>query len=464
MTVSVGIVGAGSAGLVAADHLVDRVPGASITIFDAGKAPLDRHCPASERFQYCAKCKPACNIMCGVGGAGTYSSGILNLHPKIGGDLIEITGSEDMALDLITTVEEYFLRYDPSIALYNPDPAQARTLTRQASQAGIDFIPIRQRLMGSDNSPRIINAIFDDLKQRGITFKLNTVIDAIRPDKTIVDARGDVHGPFEYLLVAPGRFGMTWLAEQASALGIESTFEALDIGVRVEVKANIMEEICSIQRDPKFHIFTKTHDDMVRTFCTNHEGYVVMESYSDGTIGVNGHSFMDQKSRNSNFAFLNRINLTEPLEDSTRFGKSIANIATTLGGGKPIVQRLRDLRRGARSTFKRLKKSNVIPTLSLDAITPGDLSLAYPGRIVNNIIEGLEQLDKVIPGVANDSTLLYAPEVKYSAKRVKTDRSLQTSIPGLFVAGDGAGTSRGIVAAAVTGLIAARAIKTAAGD
>ncbi len=453
----IAIVGAGSAGLVAADYLASHT-NASITVFDVGKPVLDRNCPVNNNFKYCMKCKPACNIMCGIGGAGTYSSGILNLHPKIGGDLASLAGSEAHAWELIKEVEDYFLRFDGGIKLYDPDPVKAKAISRSASSVGIDFLPIRQRLMGSDNSPRIIDAMYKDLVTRGVQFRPSTFVVDVNMDKSLVLEDGSRAGPFDYLLVAPGRFGMVWLSDQAKKLGIEASYEPIDIGVRVEVKAEIMEDVCQIQRDPKFYIFTPTHDDMMRTFCTNHEGFVVLESYSDGTIGVNGHSFMDKKSRNTNFAFLNRINLTEPLEDSTRFGKSIANIATTLGGGKPIVQRMRDLRRGVRSTAKRMRKSSVVPSLPFTAITPGDISLALPARILDNILEGLEQLDKVIPGIASDSTLLYAPEIKYSAKRIKTSKDLETSIPGIFVCGDGAGLSRGIVAAAVTGLIAARMI------
>ncbi|MEX2684217.1 MAG: NAD(P)/FAD-dependent oxidoreductase [Candidatus Sigynarchaeota archaeon] len=455
---SIALLGAGPSNLLAADYLAD-VNNVKITVFDAGTEPMKRHCPASDKFHYCVKCKP-CNIMCGIGGAGMYSSGILNMHPKVGGDLIELAGgSEDKALDLILAVEEFFMRYDGEIKLFNPDPAQARELKRLSSAAGIEFIPIRQRLIGSDNTAHIIDQIYHDLMKRGVEFKLNHSIKTISPDKSLETDKGERFGPYDFILAAPGRFGMIWLSGQAENLGIESTYESIDIGVRVEVKAEIMEEICNIQRDPKFHVFTKTHDDQVRTFCTNHEGYVVLEAYNDGTIGVNGVSFVDKKSQNTNFALLNRINLTAPLEDSTKFGKAIADVATLLGGGKPIVQRLRDLRRGARSTLKRLKKSNVVPTISYDALTPGDISLAYPHRIMMNLVEALEQLDKVIPGVASDSTLLYAPEVKYSAKRIHTNAQLETKIPGFYVAGDGAGLTRGIVAAGVSGLIAARAIK-----
>lgn len=457
--VKVGIIGAGAAGLLAADYL-SRNMEVEITIYDAGKEVADRHCPASDKFQYCAKCQPVCNIMCGVGGAGTYSSGILNLHPRIGGDLVELCGSKDKAIELIKEVEGFFLIYEPKIELYDPDPELSWELKRIASRNGIEFIPIRQRLMGSDNTPRIIESIFKDLKSRGISFVTSTIISEINKDLTIVSGDGKTFGPFDFLIAAPGRFGMIWLSEQTSKLGIPSRYESIDIGIRVECKSEIMQEICTIQRDPKFHIFTKTRDDFVRTFCTNHEGFVVLEAYEDGTVGVNGVSFTDdKKSENSNFALLNRINLTEPLEDSTKFGKSIANIATILGGGKPLIQRLRDLKTGRRSTLKRLKKSSVTPSLSYDACTPGDISLAYPGRIIENILEGLEQLDSVIPGVASNSTLLYAPEVKYSAKKIETrDNTLETKIDGFFVAGDASGRTRGIIAAAVTGLIAARAI------
>ncbi|MBD3188864.1 FAD-dependent oxidoreductase [Candidatus Bathyarchaeota archaeon] len=456
---SVGIIGAGSAGLVAADYLSStNNADLLIEVFDAGKSALERRCPASNQFHYCVQCKP-CNIMCGVGGAGTYSSGILNLHPKIGGNLVALTGSEEAAKEAIEHVEHLFTRYSDGIELYDPSPNQW-DIKRIASAEGIEFIPIKQRLMGSDHSPEIINKIHTDLVKQGVIFHLETTVIDIRLDRTFLTRDGEEFGPFDYILVAPGRFGMIWLSELAEKLGIPTKYEPLDIGVRVEVKAEIMKEICDIQRDPKFHIFTKTHDDFVRTFCTNHQGFVVLERYEDGTVGVNGHSFMEKKSKNTNFALLARINLTEPLEDSTRFGKAIANIATTLGGGKPIVQRLRDLRNGRRSTLKRLKKSNVTPTLSYEAITPGDISLAYPGRIIMNLLEGLEQLNEVIPGVASDSTLLYAPEIKYSAKKIETDDTLETTVENLYVAGDGAGLSRGIVAAGVTGLISARAIAT----
>lgn len=245
------------------------------------------------------------------------------------------------------------------------------------------------------------------------------------------------------------------MVKQAQKLGIKIIHGPIDVGVRVEVPAVIMDPVCNINRDPKFHIITKTYDDFVRTFCVNHQGFMVKEAYKE-YVGVNGHSLRDKQSTNTNFAFLTQIELTEPVENSTDYGESIASTATTLGGGNPLIQRLGDLRRGRRSTWKRVHSGLVKPTLT--DVTPGDVAMVIPHRIVTDIIEGLERLDKVIPGVNSDSTLLYAPEIKYYAMRVEVDRRMETSIPNLFVAGDGVGVSRGIIVASATGILAAREI------
>ena len=216
-----------------------------------------------------------------------------------------------------------------------------------------------------------------------------------------------------------------------------------------------MNPVTRINRDPKFHIRTKRYDDFARTFCTNERGFVVKEVYDD-FIGVNGHSLREKKSENTNFAFLVKVELTEPVENTTRYGRSIAKLATTIGGGKPIIQRMGDLRRGRRSTWERINRNLVKNTLK--DVTPGDISMALPHRITMDIIEGLAKLDEIIPGVAADSTLLYAPEIKFYAMRMKVDKNMETSVSNLFAAGDGAGLSRDIVNAAATGMLAARGI------
>ncbi|MDD4498205.1 MAG: FAD-dependent oxidoreductase, partial [Methanosarcinaceae archaeon] len=253
----------------------------------------------------------------------------------------------------------------------------------------------------------------------------------------------------------PGRRGCDWVSEMASGHGIAARYGGIDIGVRVEVPAIIMDPVTKINRDPKFHIQTRRYDDFVRTFCTNMRGYVVKEEY-EGFIATNGHSMTNIESENTNFAFLVHIELTKPMENTTKYARSIAKLATTIGGGKPVLQRMGDLRRGRRSTRERLAKNLVINTLK--DVTPGDISMALPHRIVMDIIEGLETLNEIIPGVASDSTLLYAPEVKFYAMHLQVDRKMETNIKNLFAAGDGAGLSRDIVNAAATGILAARGI------
>jgi hypothetical protein len=315
--------------------------------------------------------------------------------------------------------------------------------------------------MGSDKTPPIINSIKEELEYKGVIFMLETeVLDIIVDDKVKgAKLKNNKQGNFivncEYLLAAPGRIGAKWLSDQTDKLKIPVKHNPVDVGVRVELPQIVMDEVTKINWDPKFHIITKTYDDFVRTFCVCNKGFVVEEVY-DEFMGVNGHSMRDKLSENTNFAFLVRVELTEPVENTSDYAFSIATIANTLGGGKPLLQRLGDLRKGRRSTWRRLERSNVVPTFN--CVTPGDIAMALPHRVVVDIIEGLEALDKVLPGVASDSTLLYAPEIKLYAMRLEMDKNMKTRIDGLYAAGDGAGVSRGIVGAAATGIIAARDI------
>lgn len=454
MTRKIVIVGAGAAGLFAAYKLTDQtLPDTSILIVDRGPDASERRCPLMKDYRLCAHCKP-CNVLCGVGGAGTYSSGLLNLNPRIGGNLIDIAGDEKQALKFIQEVDDIFVKNGAPEKQYTPDPIKVEEIKTKASQVGIKFIPSVQRHLGTENAPRIIRNIKDSLEEKGVRFKLRTLVKQVEEKHLVLE--NDEKLQFDYCLLAPGRSGMTWLAAECKQLGIETTYEPISIGVRVEVPAYIMESICSHVRDPKFHVYPNTFDDFVRTFCVNHEGFVVMERYPDGSIATNGHSFIQEKSENSNFALLVQIRLTKPLEDTTAYGRSIALNCATLGGGNPIVQRISDIRRGRRSSVSKIKTNLVQPTLK--NATPGDISMALPYRIFIDIIESIEKLDTVIPGLDAPSTLLYAPEIKYSAKKVQTNPSLETRMENIFVAGDGAGLSRGIVGAAVTGMVAANGI------
>ncbi|TMS40823.1 MAG: NAD(P)/FAD-dependent oxidoreductase [Methanobacterium sp.] len=449
------IVGAGPAGLFAANELAGHF---DVVVVDKGREMDKRHCLALENGS-CRECKP-CNITGGVGGAGGLSDGKLNLRPDIGGDLEEFV-SGDEAWKIINEIDQFFLRHGAPDELYSPNDDEIDDILRKSAASGIKFIPIVQRHMGSDKTPAIIDSIKKELEDKGVEFLLETeVIDMIPAEgmKTVLTRnahKGEFKINCKYIVAAPGRVGAYWLYDQINKLKISFKHNPVDIGVRVEIPQIVLDEITSINWDPKFHIMTNTYDDFVRTFCVCNRGFVVEEVYDDFT-GVNGHSMRDKVSENTNFAFLVRVELTEPIENTSEYAFSIATITNTLGGGKPLLQRLGDLKRGRRSTWRRLKRSNVVPTFS--SVTPGDIAMALPHRLIVDIIEGLEALDKVIPGIASDSTLLYAPEIKLYAIRVEVDNGMQTSIDGLYVAGDGAGVSRGIVGAAATGIIAARDI------
>ena len=448
------IVGAGPAGLFAAHELAFK-SNLSVLVVDRGSEIEKRICPAVETGR-CIHCDP-CHILCGVGGAGGLSSGTLNLRHDIGGDLSDFVGSVREAERLVEEVDGVFLEHGAPRDVYCGDSEEVEQLKRKAAAAGVKFIPVTQRHIGSEFLPQVIGSFVRRLQEKGVKFMLNSNVERVGEGEVVVDGQKI---KAKYLLLAPGRVGAIWLERQAKSLGIKIDYGPIDVGVRVEVPAVVMEPIIRINRDPKFHIITKTFDDFVRTFCVNFEGYVMEERYDD-YVGVNGHSLRTRKSDNANFAFLARVELTQPVTDTTSYGRSIAQLATTIGGGLPLLQRLGDLRRGRRSTWERIERGHVKPTLL--SVTPGDISMALPGRVVTDLLEGLERLDEVMPGVASDSTLLYAPEVKLYALKVKVNESMETSIPNIFVAGDGAGLSRGIVTAAATGLLAARGILKKAG-
>ncbi len=447
------IVGAGPAGLFAA-HRLSR-EGVGVLVVDEGKPVADRHCPMKESGK-CVNCSP-CDIMSGVGGSGLYSDGTMNLRPDIGGDLREITGSDEKAWALVDEVDRIFLKHGTPHKKYGAEDDRVDELKRRCASEDIKFINIPQRHIGTENTPKVIESMFKGLEVSGVEFMLNTrVEDLIVEDGVCVGVKtaSDVVRAGSVLL-APGRIGARWVDQLVREHGVKATFGPIDVGVRVEVPALIMAEVVEVNHDPKFHIRTPTYDDFVRTFCTNHEGWVVKENY-DGLVGVNGHSMLKDKSGNTNFAFLVRVKLTEPVEDTVEYGKAIADLATTIGGGRPLIQRLGDLRRGRRSHPHYITENPFHNTL--EDVTPGDISMALPHRIVTDILEGLERLNDVIPGVNSDSTLLYAPEIKFYSMRVSYDSRLQSSVPGLYVAGDGMGLSRDIVNAAATGLLAAEGI------
>ena len=311
------------------------------------------------------------------------------------------------------------------------------------------------------NLPGYIDGFAKYLKEKGVEIKEScdvTDVESKSEDKHIVTyKKGKEEEKIETknVVIAPGRTGAKWVQELADKYNIEYLSKSIEIGVRVEVRKEIMKDITDVIYDPTIFIKTKTYADEIRTFCTNPGGFVAKENYY-GYICVNGHSLKDIKSNNSNFAFISKVNLTEPVTNTRQYGESIARIANVLGDSKPIIQTLRDLKDGRRSKWSRIDKMFITPTLK-DAVA-GDLALVLPHRIILNIIEGLEQLDKIIPGVNNDETLLYGPEIKFFSNEITTNNDFKIDGYNMYFIGDGAGKAGNIVIAAATGLVSARDI------
>lgn len=461
------IVGGGPAGLFAAVELVKLTIGKlRVALIDKGGRVNERRCPltlGALRPIYnrdvggCGACK-ICHILYGIGGAGTFSSGIVNLRPDVGGDLDKLLGSWEKAEEIVRYIDKLIVEFGaPSETLIEPDPKRVKSIERLAAKAGAKFIPTPQRVLGTENVIKVVENMVKFLEENHVEIHTFTTVYNINRDQglfRVETSRGEFYA--RRILLSPGRGGAHWFKNISDKLGIEVEPGPLDIGVRVEVPYYVTEHITSVNYDPKIILYTKSYDDMVRTFCTNPQGFVLKEYYDDGTVGVNGETYRETKSKNTNFALLVTLKLTMPYTDVLELGKSIAVMATKLGIGRPIVQRLGDLEKGRRSTWERIMRSVITPTLR--DVTPGDISLALPHRVVENIIEALNRLDVVYPGVASPQTLLYAPEIKYYSVKAKINHNFETNVRGIHVAGDGAGLSRGINIAAATGVLAARGI------
>jgi uncharacterized protein len=443
MTYDVAIIGAGSAGLFAALELARS--NLRVVIIESGMAPKERT-----------------SITSGVGGGGTFSDGKLNLSSKIGGNPQAI-GCSSAKLDaLIEQVDAEFTRCGAPAQYSGENAETLAQLKQSASQAGIEFIAARQRHIGTVTIREVIDTLYHDLLDKGIEFRLETKVHSIcseDPGFRLDTSNGAIHAGV--VIAAPGRVGAYWLREQARNLGIGPAFGPIDIGVRVEFPAELYQSIERVMYDAKLRVRTSTYDDMVRTFCTNPRGFVVREDHEDFVL-VNGHAENKRKSDNTNFALLVHMELTDPVEDTTQYGRAVAQLASTIGGGHPILQRLKDLQQGRRSTLDRIRRLPIHPTLT--DVTPGDISMALPQRIVVDLLEAIERLNGVIPGLAADSTLIYAPEIKFYDTRYDIQDGMETKLPGFYVAGDASGHSRGIVFSAVTGIYSARHIIAQTGE
>lgn len=434
------IVGAGPAGLFAAYKLSGK---SDVIIIDKGRDIEERICHINSE-ERCIKCEP-CNIIYGVGGAGLFSDGKLIFHTRTGNNLPELIG-EEKTQSLLDEAEKIFARYGIKVEeRKNQEELMMRT---KAAQYGIEYIPSKQAHIGSDKLSKIMSKLISELEAEIITNE--EVLDF--EDKKLICK--DKNYEFDNLIIATGR--SNWLEKIVNNHNIKKKYNPVDIGVRVEVPASIMEEACNTSWDFKARMITSTYEDPIRTFCTCPNGFVAKEEHDKFCL-VNGHSMKDKKSDNTNFAFLVHWKPKDPIKSGNIYGEAIAQKASIIWAGKPAIQRLGDLRRGRRSTWERIERySEPKPTLR-DA-TPGDIGSGLEYRFVLDILEGLNRLEKIIPGVAQDSTLLYAPEIKFHGIKIITDSYLKTNISGVYVAGDGSGYSRGIVGAACSGLLAAEGI------
>ncbi|HNS51896.1 MAG TPA: NAD(P)/FAD-dependent oxidoreductase [Anaerolineae bacterium] len=447
------IVGAGPAGIFAALELTQAAR-PRVLMLDKGPSLDKRHCPSREQGR-CMKCS-TCNLMTGWGGSGAFSDGKLTLTTQVGGFLADVRGQPE-ADRLVGEVDRLWVRFGASGTPYSGDQDRIEEVARRAALAGLHLQHYPIRHLGTERSGDILLAMYHELVSRGVEIRTRTDVTHILTDDGTVTgvetAKGEVLSA-RHVVVAPGREGADWLSQLAGDLKLRLSVNPVDIGVRMELPAHVLANLTDLLYEPKFQYFSSAFDDRVRTFCVCPYGEVVTEWAGD-VMTVNGHSYATKRTENTNLALLVSKSFTEPFKEPIAYGKYIARLANLLSGGI-IVQRLGDLRSGRRTTDQRLERCITRPTLR--EATPGDLALVLPHRYVVNILEMIDALDQVAPGVASRHTLLYGVEAKFYSSRLDLTHDLETGVHNLFAAGDGAGLTRGLVQASASGLVAAREI------
>lgn len=452
MNYDVIIVGAGPAGIFSALEIAEGTSLKTL-ILEKGANIDKRKCPASRGFG-CLNCNP-CNVLHGWGGAGAFSDGKLTLSPEVGGWLRKYI-TEEKLQELLKYVDGIYTKFGAPNNLYGLDENRFEEIRRKASLAGMKLVRQKVRHMGTEKCAETLLKMRNFLDKRVDVRTNSEVKGLIVKDKHVEGVETSEGRRFlaKYVIVAPGRSGAEWLKCEAQSLGLKTMNNPVDVGVRVEVQAPIFEELTSALYEPKLIYYSKFFDDSVRTFCVAPYGEVITESY-DGILTVNGQSYAEHKTGNTNFAILVSTSFTEPFKEPIAYGKYIARLTNLLSGGI-IIQRLGDLEAGRRSTEERIKRSTVVPTLK--SATPGDLSFVLPYRYLTDIREMLAALDKIAPGIASTDTLLYGVEVKFYSSKLTLNKCFETPIRNLFTIGDGAGLTRGLVQASISGVIAARQI------
>ena len=459
------VVGAGPAGIMACYELYLKQPELKVLLIDKGQDVMNRHCPIKEKkIKSCPiiknnepGCLPACSITAGFGGAGAYSDGKFNITSEFGGWLTDYLSTDEVE-DIIQYVDNLYLKHGATKEITDPTTDKVKEIEHRGYAVGLKLLRAKVRHLGTEENLRIMTEMSTKLKEH-IDMLFKTAVKEVLVEdnraKGVILENGEVINAKKVVL-APGRDGSAWLTKVLKKHGLELYNNQVDIGVRVETSNIVMEEINNNLYEGKF-IYNTSVGTKVRTVCSNPSGHVVIENHS-GTMLANGHAYHDPKlgSKNTNFALLVSHTFSEPFNEPNEFAHEVSRLANKLSNGSVMVQRYGDIKRGRRTTEKRLKEGYTVPTLK-EAV-PGDLGLVLPYNTMKSIIEMIEALDKVTPGIANEHTLLYGVEAKFYSARPKVREGFECEIDDLYVAGDGAGLTRGLAQAGANGIIVARHI------
>lgn len=449
------IIGAGPAGIFTALELIKKGSNDKITIIEQGKLIENRTCPKA-KTKVCVKCKPNCNITSGFSGAGAFSDGKLSLSYEVGGDFPSLVG-EDVAQEFIDYTDKIYLEFGADTHIEGAEQTpEIKEIRKAATIAGLKLVDCPIRHLGTEKAHDLYYSIEQFLIKNGVKILAN------KNCSDIIIENGECKGAIvdgetilaDIVIVATGRKGADWLDSMCRSHGIGREAGVVDIGVRLECRNEVMEKVNSALYESKLIGYPKPYCNKVRTFCQNPGGFVAQENYDNDLAVVNGHSFKDLKSDNTNVAILCSHHFTYPFDDPIAYAQKVGEMTNMLGDGKILVQRLGDIKSGKRTWQKELSMTNLKPTLS-DAVA-GDITAAIPYRTMTSILNFIEQVDSVVPGFASDETLLYAPELKFYSNRVKMDKHLNTNVKNLYCLGDASGWTRGLMMASAMGVYMAR--------
>lgn len=458
------IVGAGPSGIFTALELIRRKPQKNILIIEKGRRIDKRHCP-KEQTKECISCKPYCHITTGFSGAGAFSDGKLSLSHEVGGELPKIIGG-NKAQDIINYADGIYLEFGADKKVEGVgNSEEIKDIRRKAIEAGLKLVDCPIRHLGTEKAQEIYLKIQNYLLDSGVEIKFGAIVKDIIVEEGVAkgvevfdskknECKEKIIG--DSVVIATGRKGADWLKNMCVKHGIDHVAGTVDIGVRIEVRNEIMEKVNNVLYESKLIGYPEPYRNKVRTFCQNPGGFVSQENYDDDLAIVNGHSYKDKKSNNTNLAVLSSHNFSEPFNQPIQYGKKVAELVNMLGNGRILVQRFGDILDGKRTWQKELDQSNVKHTLP-DAVA-GDITSAIPYRPMMNIINFIKSMNTVVPGFASKETLLYGPEIKFYSNKISMDEEFKTNIKGLHCLGDSSGWTRGLMMASVMGVLMGRII------